>query len=90
MDRTSIHQPYTDIDWLITVPLLMVEFYIIQELSKCFWRYLLETYDRHTSNAIGGYMGEAGYINEWAGFIVGMAGWAYIFMRYLLKLKKWL
>ena len=27
---------------------------------------------------IAGYMGEAGYINAWAGFIVGMAGWAYI------------
>jgi len=27
---------------------------------------------------IGGYMGEAGYINAMLGFIIGMAGWIYI------------
>merc|ERR1712207_97214 len=25
-----------------------------------------------------GYMGEAGFLNPWAGFIFGMAGWAFI------------
>merc|ERR1712178_130135 len=25
-----------------------------------------------------GYMGEAGFVNPWAGFIFGMAGWAFI------------
>merc|ERR1711933_674111 len=25
-----------------------------------------------------GYSGEAGFVNAWAGFIVGMAGWAFI------------
>ena len=27
---------------------------------------------------VGGYAGEIGYINAWAGFIIGMLGWAYI------------
>ena len=27
---------------------------------------------------VAGYAGEAGLINAWAGFIVGMAGWLYI------------
>ena len=39
-----------------------------------FWRLMIGT----LVMLVGGYMGEAGYINLWAGFIVGMAGWAYI------------
>ena len=27
---------------------------------------------------VGGYAGEVGYIGAWAGFIIGMVGWAYI------------
>jgi bacteriorhodopsin len=27
---------------------------------------------------VGGYLGEAGYMNVTVGFIIGMAGWAYI------------
>ena len=27
---------------------------------------------------VGGYLGEAGYINALLGFIIGMAGWFYI------------
>jgi len=27
---------------------------------------------------IGGYLGEAGYMNVWPAFIIGMVGWAYI------------
>ena len=27
---------------------------------------------------VGGYLGEAGYINEMLGFIIGIAGWIYI------------
>ena len=70
---------YRYIDWLITVPLLMVEFYIslraIGAVSAgIFWRLMIGS----MVMLIAGYMGEAGYINAWAGFIVGMAGWAYI------------
>jgi bacteriorhodopsin len=67
------------IDWLITVPLLMVEFYLIlAAITKVpvgvFWRLMVGT----LVMLVGGYLGEAGLIGVWPGFIVGMAGWAYI------------
>jgi len=70
---------YRYIDWLITVPLQMVEFYLILSAvgkanSGMFWRLLLGT----VVMLVGGYLGEAGYINEMLGFIIGMAGWIYI------------
>jgi bacteriorhodopsin len=70
---------YRYIDWLITVPLQMVEFYLIlvavgKANSGMFWRLLLGS----LVMLIGGYLGEAGYINATLGFIVGMAGWIYI------------
>ena len=70
---------YRYIDWLITVPLLMVEFYLIlAAITKVpvgvFWRLMIGT----LVMLIGGYAGEAGYVGAWPGFIVGMAGWAYI------------
>ena len=70
---------YRYIDWLITVPLLMVEFYLILRAignvsGGIFWRLMIGT----LVMLVGGYAGEIGYINEWLGFIIGMAGWAYI------------
>lgn len=70
---------YRYIDWLITVPLLMVEFYLILRAittvsGGVFWRLMIGT----MVMLIGGYMGEAGYISAMLGFIVGMAGWAFI------------
>ena len=70
---------YRYIDWLITVPLLMVEFYIILRAVGAvsvgiFWRLMIGT----LVMLVAGYLGEVGAINAWAGFIVGMAGWAYI------------
>ena len=67
------------IDWLITVPLLMVEFYLILSAVKkvpvgIFWRLLIGTFVM----LIGGYLGEAGYINVLPAFVIGMIGWAYI------------
>lgn len=67
------------IDWLITVPLLMIEFYLILSAitkvpSGVFWRLMVGT----LVMLIGGYLGEAGYVSVWPAFIVGMAGWAYI------------
>ena len=67
------------IDWLITVPLLMVEFFLILSAitkvpSGVFWRLMIGTFVM----LIGGYLGEAGYVAAWPAFIVGMAGWAYI------------
>ena len=70
---------YRYIDWLITVPLQMVEFYLILAAvrkvdSAIFWRLLIGS----LVMLIGGYLGEAGYINSTLGFIIGMAGWIYI------------
>lgn len=67
------------IDWLITVPLLMIEFFLIlSAITKVpagvFWRLMVGT----MVMLVGGYVGEAGYVNTWIAFIVGMAGWAYI------------
>ena len=67
------------VDWLITVPLQMIEFYLI--LAACtaiavgvFWRLMIGT----MVMLIGGYLGEAGFINATVGFVIGMAGWGYI------------
>ena len=39
-----------------------------------FWRLMVGT----LVMLVGGYVGEAGYLNTWIAFIIGMAGWAYI------------
>ena len=70
---------YRYIDWLITVPLQMIEFYLILAAVRkvpggIFWRLLIGS----LVMLIGGYLGEAGYINALLGFIIGMAGWVYI------------
>ena len=70
---------YRYIDWLITVPLQMIEFYLILAAVRkvpgaIFWRLLIGS----LVMLVGGYMGEAGYINSLLGFIIGMAGWLYI------------
>ena len=71
---------YRYIDWLITVPLLMIEFYIILKAvgasvsSNSFWRLLVGT----LVMLIGGYLGEAQVISSTLGFIIGMIGWIVI------------
>ena len=70
---------YRYIDWLITVPLQMIEFYLILSAvrkvsSGIFWRLLIGS----LVMIVGGYLGEAGYINKYFGFIIGMVGWIYI------------
>ena len=70
---------YRYIDWLITVPLQMVEFYLILAAVRkvdggIFWRLFIGS----LVMLCGGYLGEAGYINATLGFVIGMAGWVYI------------
>ena len=71
---------YRYIDWLITVPLQMIEFYLILAAVRkvsggIFWRLLIGS----LVMLIGGYLGEAGYLpSPMLGFIIGMAGWIYI------------
>jgi len=67
------------IDWLLTVPLQMIEFYLILAAiavvaSGVFWRLLIGT----LVMLVGGFMGEAGMMDPTVGFIIGMAGWIFI------------
>jgi bacteriorhodopsin len=70
---------YRYIDWLITVPLQIIEFYIIlaavtKVSGKLFWKLLIAS----LVMLVGGYAGEAGYASPGPAFVVGMAGWIYI------------
>merc|ERR1712018_266529 len=71
---------YRYIDWSLTVPLQMIEFYLILTAVKpdlgsgMFYRLLVGT----VMMLLFGYLGEAQYINAWVGFIVGMCGWGFI------------
>ena len=70
---------YRYVDWLITVPLQMVEFYLILTAvrkipSGIFWRLLIGS----LVMLIGGYLGEAAYIPAMLGFVIFMAGWIYV------------
>ena len=67
------------VDWLITVPLQIVEFYLIlaavtKVSANLFWKLLVAS----LVMLIGGYAGEAGYADVGPAFFVGMAGWIYI------------
>ena len=67
------------VDWLLTVPLQIVEFYLILAAiavvkSSLFWRLLIAS----VIMLVAGYLGEVGSVNVWAGFVVGMLGWLYI------------
>ena len=73
------------VDWFITVPLQVVEFYLIGAAvtiisSIFFWRLL----GAALVMLVGGFLGEAGIINEAVGFIIGMIGWAYIIYEIFL------
>tara|TARA_B100001123_G_C15114505_1_gene948819 strand:+ start:289 stop:990 length:702 start_codon:yes stop_codon:yes gene_type:complete len=71
---------YRYIDWLLTVPLQMIEFYLILLAAgiavsqNVFWRLLIGT----LIMLLGGYAGEAGLISPALGFVIGMAGWVII------------
>ena len=70
---------YRYIDWFITIPLQLVEFYLIISAVKkvngnIFWRILFGA----LVMLIGGYLGQAGFINPTLGFIIWIAGWIYI------------
>jgi len=67
------------IDWLLTVPLLMIEFYLIlSAVAKVppgvFWRLLLGT----VAMLGFGYAGEVGLMDARIAFVPAMAAWGYI------------
>ena len=70
---------YRYVDWLITVPLQIVEFYLILAAvttvsASLFWKLLVGS----LVMLIGGYMGETEMIGRTLGFVIGMVGWAYV------------
>tara|TARA_S200000501_G_C20743156_1_gene708250 strand:- start:267 stop:962 length:696 start_codon:yes stop_codon:yes gene_type:complete len=70
---------YRYVDWLITVPLQIVEFYLILAAvtavtSALFWRLL----GASLVMLVFGFLGEAGILNATVGFAIGMAAWIYI------------
>merc|ERR1712051_575555 len=77
---------YRYIDWSITVPLQMIEFYLILSAVQknisggMFWRLLGGT----VVMLAFGYAGEAHFVNAWVGFMVGMAGWFFILYEIFL------
>jgi bacteriorhodopsin len=76
------------VDWLLTVPLQIVEFYLILTAiaivaSSVFWRLLIAS----LVMLIAGYLGEVNSGDStmlWACFIIGMAGWIYIIYEIFL------
>ena len=67
------------IDWLLTVPLLMIEFYLILRAvtdvaASLFWKLLVGS----LVMLIFGYLGEVGLMAAWPAFIIGVAAWAYM------------
>lgn len=70
---------YRYTDWLITVPLQIVEFYLILQAttnvsSTLFWRLLVTS----IIMLLGGWFGETGLVSVLVGFVIGMLGWLYI------------
>ena len=70
---------YRYVDWLITMPLLTIQFYLVLSAVKkvsptLFWKFLIAP----LVMVLGGYAGEAGYISPFLGFIIWMVGWLYI------------
>jgi len=67
------------IDWLLTVPLLMVEFYLVLSAvtkvpARVFWKLLLGS----VAMLGFGFAGETGMMGVTLAFILAMLGWAFI------------
>jgi bacteriorhodopsin len=73
------------IDWLLTVPLLMVEFYLIMSAvgkvpGRVFWNLLIGS----TAMLLFGYAGETGLMGVGMAFVLAMAAWFYV-IWYIIK-----
>jgi bacteriorhodopsin len=67
------------VDWLLTVPLQIVEFYLILAAiavvrAALFWKLMIAS----LVMLIFGFLGEANLMNYYVGFVIGMLGWLYI------------
>ena len=67
------------VDWLLTVPLQIVEFYLILAAiavvrAALFWKLMIAS----LVMLVFGFLGEATLLPYWPAFAIGMAGWLYI------------
>ena len=70
---------YRYIDWMITMPLQMIQFYLIlatvRKVPKSlFWKLLIGT----VAMVLAAYLGASENIPSMAGFVIGIAAWVYI------------
>ena len=70
---------YRYIDWLITVPLQIIEFYLVVAAvttisAIIFWKLLIAS----ILMLVFGYLGETGLMDVTIGWILGMIAWFYI------------
>ena len=70
---------YRYIEWIITMPLQAVQFYLILKTVRkvpksLFWKLLIGA----VVMVLGAYLGELEYIPNMVGFIIGIGGWIYI------------
>ena len=73
---------YRYIDWFITVPLQIVEFYLIlgavtRVEASLFWKLFIAS----IVMLVAGYVGESGAGDLVVSFIIGMIGWLYILFQ---------
>ena len=73
------------VDWVLTVPLQIVEFYLILAAIASvpialFWRLLVYS----LIMLVFGYLGEANFIDATLGFVIGMIGWLLIIYEIFL------
>ena len=67
------------VDWLLTVPLQIIEFYLILAAiavvrAALFWKLMIAS----LVMLVFGFLGELGAMSYWPAFAIGMAGWVYI------------
>jgi bacteriorhodopsin len=70
---------YRYLEWLITMPLLIIQFYLVLSAIKkvslsIFWKLLIAP----IVMVCGSYAGEAGYIHSILGLAIWMGGWIFI------------
>ena len=94
IDTGSSPTVFRYVDWLLTVPLQIVEFYLILAAIavvsiSVFWRLLIAS----VVMLVAGYIGEVSAMGDggslWSGFWIGMVAWLYIIWEDLkVKLAK--
>ena len=67
------------VDWLLTDPLQIIEFYLILAAiavvrAALFWKLMIAS----LVMLVFGFLGELGAMSYWPAFAIGMAGWLYI------------